>query len=250
MSLVSSSGWAPAWSSSRYCRQLAAIGAAGQEALESSSALIVGLGGLGSAVALYLAAAGVGRLVLIDVDRVERSNLNRQVLYGESDMGSFKVAAAAARLSDLNPEISVEGVVADARSGVLERLLDGVDVVVDCLDDWEDKLRLNEEAVRRGIPLVHAAVEGWQGHVMTIIARKGPCLACTFGSVKGRRCTSVVGAAVGVIGSIQAGEALKLLAGVGEPLVGRLIFVDLKSGTALGAEVARDPRCPVCSRLY
>lgn len=232
----------------RYLRQIAVWGEEAQEKLSSSSALVVGLGGLGSAAALYLAAAGVGKLVLVDHDRVEESDLNRQVLHWSRDVGKLKVESAAEKLRELNPEVEVKCIARRLESVecALE-LVRRADVVLDCLDNWPSRLVLNEACVKAGKPLVHAAVEGAAGWLTVVKPREGPCLSCIFPRFPpDKRAIPVLGPIPGVLGSAEALEALKLLTGYGEPLVGRLLYLDLNTGAADIVRVGRRPNCQVC----
>ena len=238
----------------RYHRQriLAEVGEAGQDRLERGSVAIVGLGGLGSPVALYLAAAGVGRLGLIDDQRVERSNLNRQILYEDGDVGRPKVEAAANRLRNLDATLRLDVRQESVRSANIAEVFGAYDLVVDGTDSFETKFLLNDAAVLLHKPLVHGAVLQWGGQVTTIIP-DGPCLRCLFaeppdpGDVLSCEEAGIMGAATGVIGSVQAEEALKLLLGVGSPLSGRIFQHDGLNGEARITTYPRDAECPVCS---
>ena len=229
----------------RYARQLGLIGVEGQERLAESTVLVAGVGGVGSAAALYLAAAGVGRLILVDRDAVEESNLNRQVLYEEGDVGRSKVRVAAERLRRLNPDIRVEPYELDVRSEAIEALVEEADVVLDCLDNWESRLRLDECAWRHAKPLVHGGVDGWSGVVTVVLPGSTPCLRCIAAGLGGgrRRSVSVVGVAAGLVGVLVAAEALKLLLGVGRVAAGKLLFVDLLSLAFEEVEVVYGDEC-------
>ena len=238
----------------RHHRQqiLPEVGEAGQERLRRASALIVGLGGLGSPVALYLAAAGVGRLGLIDDQVVELSNLHRQVLYGQADLGRPKAVAAAQRLRAIDPALNVTALRETLRPETAAARCAGYDVLIDGTDAFETKFLLNDVAVLLGRPLVHGAVLQWRGQVLTV--RPGdPCLRCLFreppapGAVPGCEEAGILGAVTGVIGSVQAEEAIKLMLGAGEVLSGRLFQHDGLRGATRVTAFARDPGCPVCS---
>jgi molybdopterin-synthase adenylyltransferase len=241
-------------SSHRHQRQtiLPEIGEAGQERLRRASALIVGLGGLGSPVALYLAGAGVGRLGLCDDQQVELSNLQRQVLYREADLNRPKVEAAAERLLALDPELTVVAIRDTVRPENAAAIGAGYDVVIDGTDAFETKFLLNDVAVLRRQALVHGAVLQWRGQALTV--RPGdPCLRCLFreppepAAVPTCEEAGILGAVTGVIGSVQAEEAIKVLLGAGEVLSGRIFQHDaLRAETRITA-FSRDPRCPVCS---
>ena len=233
-------------------RILAEVGEAGQQRLEHGSIAIIGLGGLGSPVALYLAAAGVGRLGLIDDQRVERSNLNRQILYGDGDVGHPKADAAAGRVRDLDPAIRLDVRQESVRAANVEAMFAAYDVVVDATDSFETKFLLNDAAVLLRKPLVHGAVLQWGGQVTTIVP-DGPCLRCLFleppdpADILSCEEAGIMGAATGVVGSVQAEEALKLLLEVGTPLSGRIFQHDGLNGEARITSFPRDPDCPVCS---
>ena len=209
----------------RYSRQLGILGLKGQEALARARVAVVGLGGLGSAVSLYLAAAGVGEMVLVDPDRVEVHNLNRQVLYEAADIGIPKAFLAARRLKALNPEVDVRPVTDGVSGGRVGEIVGDVDVIVDALDNWEARLALDEYAWERGIPLVHAAVDRWYGQLTVVKRGVTSCLAC-IAPRSPRRPSGVLGPAVGILGLLEAMEAIKILTGIGEPSYNRLIFVD------------------------
>jgi molybdopterin/thiamine biosynthesis adenylyltransferase len=238
----------------RYARHLSLpeVGLAGQERLARASVLLIGAGGLGSPVALYLVAAGVGRLTLVDGDRVEASNLQRQVLYGERTLGARKVVAARERLSDLNPLVELE--VHDERLVAANALalVTAHDVVVDGTDNFATRYLLSDACVLAGKPLVYGSIYRFEGQVTVFDARRGPCYRCLFPSPPppelAPSCAEggVLGVLPGIVGTLQATEALKLLLGVGEPLVGRLLAVDAL-GTHFGEyKVRKDPACPAC----
>lgn len=233
----------------RYERQLWHIGLEGQLRLRGSTALVTGLGGLGSVSAIYLAAAGVGRLILVDKDKVDESNLNRQVLYTPSDVGREKAIVASERIRFQNPDVKVEAYVLDVFSEEYEDLVKESNVIVDGMDGWEQRLRMNELAVRYSKPLVHAAAEAWYGQLMVVVPGETPCLSCVFTNAPKRRCSRVVGPVPGVLGLMQAVEALKLLTGIGTPVKGRLLVVDLKNMSFDFILLRRNPLCPVCGGL-
>jgi molybdopterin/thiamine biosynthesis adenylyltransferase len=211
----------------RYSRQLPMLGARGQIDLASSTVAVVGLGGLGSLVSYYLAAAGVGRLILVDGERVELSNLNRQILYGTSDVGEWKADVAARRLSELNPDIEVVPRREALSPDNVGRLLEGADVVVDGLDDWRARMILDNYTQETGKPLVHGAVDGFFGQMTVIVPGKTPCLACLAPRDLGHRgCRAALGAAVGLVAVLEALDTIKLVAKIGKPSIGRLLVID------------------------
>ncbi len=233
----------------RYSRQLPVLGEEGQRRVRRATILVAGLGGLGSAASLYLAYGGVGRLILVDRDRVEESNLNRQVLYGPGDIGREKALVAAERLREANPDVEVIPVVGDA-AGEARRFIGEVDVVVDALDNWDSRLELNRVAVEAGKPLVHAAVDEMQGQLMVVIPGVTACLECVFGGLRGKGASGrILGPVAGAMGAMEALEALKLVSGVGSPLAGRLLIADFASGSFDVVPVRRRPGCPVCGAL-
>jgi len=227
-------------------------GEQGQQALKNATVLVAGAGGLGSPVSIYLAVAGVGCIRIVDRDVPELSNLNRQILHGEADIGRAKVSSAADALARLNPDVRVEPH-RDTISG--ENVLDfaqGVDVIVDCMDNYPTRFLLNRAALEGGIPFVHGAIWGLEGRVTTIVPGRSPCLRClvpTSPDPPDPETFPVVGVAPGVIGCLQATEALKYLTGVGELLVGRLLLYDGERMEFSEVRLRRDPTCPDCSSL-
>jgi adenylyltransferase/sulfurtransferase len=238
----------------RYARQmlLPPVGAEGQRRLKGARVLVVGAGGLGSPVALYLAAAGVGTLGLVDDDRVDASNLHRQVLYGTADVGRPKLDAAARRLRDLNPHVRVEPHRARLTAANAAALVAGHDLVVDGTDNFAARYAVNDACVAAGVPNVYGSVHRFEGQVSVFAAPGGPCYRCLFpapppeGSVASCAEGGVLGVLPGLVGMLQAAEALKLLLGAGEPLVGRLLVVDALAMRFLPVAVARDPGCAAC----
>ena len=239
----------------RYRRQLL-IDGWGDEAqgkVAQSSVTVVGAGGLGSAALLYLAAAGVGRIRIIDSDELALSNLNRQVLYGDRYIDGKKAEHAAARLSELNPDIEVEALPTRLTAENIEQHLPAEGLLVDCLDNFETRFLLNRHAVKHGLPLVHAGVEGMYGQLTCVFPGETPCLECLFSSSKGSlhaalpREIPVLGAAVGTMGCLQALEALKIITGLGTTLRNRLLVFDGLHARFDEVEIKRDPRCAVCA---
>ena len=234
----------------RYARHLVLreVGGPGQQKLKAASALIVGAGGLGSPAALYLAAAGVGTLILADPDDVDRSNLQRQVLYAEDDVGRPKAEAAADRLAALNPHIFVAGYNGAFEPGNADELIEGVDLVLDGTDDFAVRYAVNAACVRHGKPLVSGAIGRWTGQVGVFGQR--PCYRCLVPQIPpdAETCAAVgvVGALAGVVGSMMALEALKLIVGAGRPLAGRLLIYDALAAETRTVKVGADPECPVC----
>ncbi|GJM09518.1 MAG: molybdopterin biosynthesis protein MoeB [Lysobacteraceae bacterium] len=245
-----------AFASGRYARQmiLPEMGVDGQRKLKASRAVIVGAGGLGSPVALYLAAAGVGQLVLIDDDRVEMSNLHRQILHAESRLGVHKVASASEVLTDVNSEISIHPLLERVSSKNVAGLIDQADVVVDCSDNLDTRYALNDACVAAQIPLVYGAIFRFEGQVSVFDSRNGPCYRCLFPEPPpaddAPNCAQagVLGVLPGVIGTLQATEAIKVLLGLGRPLVGRLLLFNAMNGGFREVKLRADSNCPACAR--
>lgn len=230
----------------RYARQIPVIGETGQARLGAAHIVVAGAGGLGSPIALYLAAAGIGHLTLVDCDTVAISNLNRQVLHGEADIGRPKVESAAESLRALNRSIRIEmkqEVIAEENAADLVGDADGI---VDAMDTYAARFVLNRVAHRKKIPLFHGAVRGFHGQATTCVPGRGPCLACLFPALPPGEVTPVLGATPGVIGCIQATEVIKYLIDEGELLVGRLLLWDGLAGRMEEVVVEPKPRCPVC----
>lgn len=238
----------------RYSRQflLPEIGPKGQESLKNSRVLIVGAGGIGSPAAYYLAAAGVGRIGIADPDQVEISNLNRQILHSNEGVGEAKAESAFKTLSKLNPDIEVLPIKNRINDENAENLLSPWDLVVDATDNFESKFLLNDRCVRLGKPLIHAGVTGWKGQVLTIFPGKTPCLRCIMDeppiAESALTCVEagILGSVAGIVGSIQATEAVKVLVGQGKSLTGRLLTVDGLNMRFRELKVNRSPNCPVC----
>ena len=232
------------------------IGEAGQRRISRSRVLVVGAGGLGCAVLPYLAGAGVGRITVVDDDRVERGNLQRQVLFGESSIGRLKAEAAAERLSDLNADIEIEAVPARLGTDRVGDFFEGHDVVIDGTDNYATKYLLADASVRFERPLVYGSVTGMDALVSVFDARHGPCLRCLFpeaptGWVPNCAEAGVLGPLVGITGTMQAAETIKLLAAPECPelaaMVGRLWTMDARTGESRVLKVARQSDCATCS---
>ncbi|KQW86381.1 HesA/MoeB/ThiF family protein [Brevundimonas sp. Root1279] len=235
----------------RYARHLvlAEIGGPGQQRLKAARVAIVGLGGVGSPAALYLAAAGVGALRLIDDDAVALSNLQRQILFTSDDLDRCKVQAAADRLDALNPHVEIEDAPERLTADNAAWLLEGCDLVLDGTDDFATRFAVSDACVAAGKPLVSGALGRWSGQVGVFSGR--PCYRCLVPEAPpdAETCArvGVVGALAGVVGAMAALEAIKLITGAGEPLAGRLLLYDGLAGTARTVRVAADPTCPACA---
>jgi sulfur-carrier protein adenylyltransferase/sulfurtransferase len=241
--------------SARYSRHLLIpeVGVAGQRRLLDARIFLIGAGGLGSPAALYLAAAGVGRLGIVDDDVVDESNLQRQVLHSTAVLGEPKVESAARRLRELNPDVDVVPYRERLTAENVDRILDeGWDVVVDGADNFPTRYLLNDASVWHDVPVVHGSIFRFDGQVTVFAPRSGPCYRCLFPQPPppelAPSCAEggVLGVLPGVVGSIQGSEALKLILNIGRPLVGRLLLYDALDGSFSEVAVRRDPACPVC----
>jgi len=239
----------------RYARHLILpeVGPAGQRKLKAARVLCVGAGGLGSPLALYLAAAGVGTLGLVDSDRVDASNLQRQILYGTSDVGRSKLVAAAARLSDMNPNVDVELHETRLTSRNALDILRDYDVVADGTDNFPTRYLVNDACVLLKKPNAHASIFRFEGQASVFWAEKGPCYRCLFpeppppGAVPSCAEGGVLGVLPGLLGVIQATEVIKLILGIGESLVGRLLVVDTLGMTFRTLKLRKNLACVVCA---
>lgn len=236
----------------RYCRQiiLPEVGGEGQKRLARARALLVGTGGLGSPAALYLAAAGVGTLVIVDDDDVDLSNLQRQILHFTPDLGKAKVLSAREKLLALNPGVKVLVKKTRFTPSNASRLLAGCDIVLDGSDNFETRYAVNAACLARKIPLVWGAVLRWEGQVMTVLPGKTACYQCLFPEppdpAMAQSCSNagIVGAVTGAVGSLMATEGLKVLLGKGTPLTGRLLMMDFLNMRFRERTVSRRSRCP------
>ena len=238
----------------RYRRQLIieGFGESSQLKLKQATVGVLGVGGLGSPATMYLAAAGVGRILLVDDQIPEMSNLNRQILHWLRDVSAsrLKVESASWKIKEMNEEVQVlercERVTIESISSVLGE----ADVILDCTDNFETRYALNSFCVERRKPFVHAGVEGMFGQITTIVPGETPCLKCLFPKPPPKKGElPILGAAAGVFGSMQTAEAIKLITGVGEPLKGQMVLGDLRTNVWERIEVKRKESCPVCSHL-
>lgn len=239
----------------RYSRHLLIpeVGTDGQARLLASKVLLIGAGGLGSPAALYLAAAGVGTIGIVDFDVVDLSNLQRQVLHTSDRVGDKKVESARRTLNALNPDVTVVAHEEMLVAGNVEGLIAGYDVIVDGTDTFETRYLLNDAAVAARIPVVHASVFRFEGQLTTFIPYEGPCYRCLYPSppppelAPGCSVAGVLGVVPGIMGLLQANEVLKLLLGIGTTLAGRLVLFDALETEFTELRLRRDPACPVCS---
>ncbi|MBI2093714.1 MAG: HesA/MoeB/ThiF family protein [Candidatus Omnitrophica bacterium] len=238
----------------RYSRQLVLpqVGVAGQKKLLDASVLVIGAGGLGSPAGLYLAAAGVGRLGIMDQDVVSTSNLHRQILHSVSDLGKAKSYSAKTRLASLNPDIEVQAIQERFCAQNAKKQVADYDLVLDGSDNFTTRYLVNDACVIAGVTLVHAGVVHLQGQLMTILPRQSACFRCVFpeppqaGQIPGCQQAGVLGSAAGVIGTLMAHEALKVLLGLGELLTNRLLIFDGQMSRFREVPLRRDPHCAVC----
>ena len=238
----------------RYSRHilLPQVGEEGQRALKDSRVLLVGAGGLGSPVALYLAAAGVGTLGLVDFDVVDLSNLHRQILHGSAGVGSSKIDSARDRLHDINPNVRIEPYETRFTSGNALEIARGYDLIVDGTDNFATRYLVNDTSVLLGMPNVYGSVYRFEGQASVFGTSDGPCYRCLFREpppphlVPSCADAGVLGVVPGLVGTIQATEAIKLLLGLGDTLVGRLLTIDLMTMAFRTIEIRKDPECPAC----
>jgi len=240
----------------RYSRHLniPSIGVSGQLRLKNASVLIIGCGGLGSAAAMYLAAAGVGRLGLVDSDVIELSNLQRQIMHGVAGLGQPKVFSAENRLNDINPNVNVEVFKERIISENVRKIIGDYPIVVDATDNFETRYLVNSVCVEKEIPFIYGAIFQFSGQMSVFDAKKGPCFQCVFNQLPtpevsaSNRGIGVVGALPGVIGSLQAIEAIKIVTEIGNSMVGRLLLFDGLEMTIREGNATKYPDCPICSQ--
>jgi molybdopterin-synthase adenylyltransferase len=230
----------------RYDRQIKLLGEAGQEKLKRAKVFIAGAGGLGSPISIYLTAAGIGSITLVDNDTVELSNLNRQVLHWEKDTGRYKVESAEEKLSQINSDIEIEAQNATLTEDNISNLVNDADLIIDAMDNYPVRYLLNRMALSKKIPFIHGAINGFHGQATTVLPGRSACLRCIFRKAPPPSKFPVIGVTPGIIGLVQANEAIKYLTEVGELLDGKLLLWDgLTSRTEI-LEVQRDPKCPEC----
>lgn len=233
---------------------LSGVGVAGQEKLLNSGVLLVGAGGLGSPVAFYLAAAGVGRMGLIDADTVGLSNLQRQILHTVPDLGRPKVISAGEKLQALNPDLILDlhQELFDVRTAA--DLVPNYDIVIDCTDNFHARYVINEACLRANRPFVYGGVLAWAGQMFMVLPGRGPCFRCIFRDDPPADAPStselgILGAVPGVIGALQASEAIRYILGVGELLAGRMLIYDALTASFCEVTLERDSECPSCGNM-
>jgi len=230
----------------RYSRQIRLFGEAGQEKLKRTSVFVAGAGGLGSIVSIYMAAAGFGKIRIVDCDSVDLSNLNRQILHASRDVGRDKSLSAYETLTGINPEITVEALVETISEDNIDRLLQGCDLIMDAMDNFPTRYLLNRAAFDREIPLFHGAISGYQGQATSIIPGKTACLRCIFPRAPPASIFPALGSTCGVIGSIQVTEAVKYVQGSRELLANRLLLWDGLSACMDEVACERNSGCMDC----
>jgi molybdopterin/thiamine biosynthesis adenylyltransferase len=238
---------------SRYERQITipGFGVEGQRKLKDASVFIAGVGGLGSISAYYLTAAGIGRLRIVDKDKVDTSNLNRQIIHWNRNIGEYKTDSAYAKLREFNPYGTIDAVRGEIREDTCEDLVGDCSIIVDAMDNMPARKILNSFSVRKGIPYIYGGVHQFDGMVSTFLPGKTPCLECVFpeaGGAPGAAPPSILGPVPGVVASIQAIEAVKLILGFEAPLAGRLLCFSGLDMTFREFKINKDPDCPVCGQ--
>jgi adenylyltransferase/sulfurtransferase len=232
--------------SRRYSRQITCIGEGGQERLKAAHIVLAGAGGLGCPAATYLAAAGAGHLTIIDSDQVDLTNLNRQFLHWEQDLGRDKVFSAREKLEAMNPDIAIRDICTEVTGENASSLIRHASVVIDALDNFPARYALNQAALTHRIPCIHGAVCGFDGHITTVIPGRTACLQCIFPEPPAGSEFPVIGTTAGIIGLMQAHEAIKFLTGTGTLLENRLLIWDGRDSSVSVLDLERDPACSAC----
>jgi molybdopterin/thiamine biosynthesis adenylyltransferase len=230
----------------RYERQIRIFGVDGQERLKNAKVFVAGAGGLGSAISIYLAAAGIGRIRIVDHEKIELSNLNRQILHCDEDVGREKAASAEEKLKKINPDVSLEAISETIEENNVLELVDDFDLIVDAMDNFHTRYLLNRTAIVKNIPFFHGAINGLYGQVTTIIPGKTACLRCIFPEPPPSMTFPVVGATCGVIGCIQVTEIVKHIVKMGSSLENRLLLWDGLNAKIDEIEIERNPCCEDC----
>ena len=230
----------------RYDRQIPLLGSDGQERIRDASVFIAGAGGLGSLSAIYLAAAGIGRIAVADFDTVDVSNLNRQILHWSGDVARLKIDSAREKLEKINPDVEIDAIPEKIDEDNISELVDGSDLIVDAMDNFRARYLLNKAAIARNIPLFHGAVHGFVGQVTTVIPGETACLRCIFPNNLPEGVFPIIGATCGVVASIQVTEVLKYISCTGTLAVNRLLFWNGADTTMSEIRVKRDSGCADC----
>jgi len=230
----------------RYKRQMMLFGEEGQERLKKAHIFIAGAGGLGSPVSIYLAVAGVGTITIIDMDVVDGTNLNRQILHYDRDIGRKKTASAEEKLQELNPDIIINAIDVMIDASNVKKLVGNSDGIVDAMDNYQTRYQLNDVAIAKQIPFFHGGIRGFYGQVTTIIPGTTPCLKCIFPKAPPTEEFPVVGVTAGIIGTIQSNEVIKYLTGTGDLLANRLFIWDGIQAHAEEICIERNPSCEAC----
>ncbi len=235
----------------RYNRQIMirGVGEEGQERLKKAKVVIAGGGGLSSTASIYLTAAGVGTIRIVDCDGIELSNLNRQILHWDEDIGRRKVISAAEKLKRLNPEVEIEAIDERITEANISQLVSGFDLIVDAMDNLPTRFLLNRVALDRNMPFFHGAVHGFEGRVMTIIPGKTACLKCVYRGLIPEEKFPVIGVTPAVIGCIQATEVIKYVVGIGKLLTNKLLAYDGLNMKFTEFKVTKNPDCEHCGHL-
>jgi molybdopterin-synthase adenylyltransferase len=233
----------------RYKRQMMLFGEDGQERLKKAHIFIAGAGGLGSPVSIYLAVAGVGIITIVDMDVVDGTNLNRQILHYDRDIGRKKTASAEEKLQQLNPDIIINTIDVKIDASNAKKLVGNADGIVDAMDNYPTRYHLNEVAIVKKIPFFHGGIRGFYGQATTIIPGTTPCLKCIFPNPPPREEFPVIGATAGIIGTIQSNEVIKYLTGTGDLLTNRLFIWDGMQSHAEEIRIERNPSCEACGGM-
>ncbi|PKM92754.1 MAG: adenylyltransferase [Elusimicrobia bacterium HGW-Elusimicrobia-4] len=234
----------------RYSRQIiiSGFGKSGQEKLKKATVFIAGAGGLSSSCSMYLAAAGVGHIKICDFDKTVLSNLNRQILHGESKIGINKAVSAKITLQKINQDIKIEAIEEKITENNVCRLVGNSQIIVDCMDNFPTRFILNKCSKIKKIPLVHGSILGLEGRLTFIKIPETPCLKCIYFYSPPKKIFPVLGAAPGIIGCLQAMETIKYIVGLGENIKGRLLIFDGKNMSFSETQILKNPKCPVCSK--
>lgn len=233
----------------RYDRQIRIIGMQGQRELLKTSVLVAGIGGLGCIASTYLVAAGIGKIIVVDKGKIEKSNLNRQILYTEEDIGKYKARVASKKLRKINSEIEIEGIVAEINEENVEELIKKADIIIDGLDNYKGRFLLNKACVKLNKIFIHGAVHGLFGQLMVIIPNRGPCLQCVIPKEPPQTdVIPILGVIPAIIASLEVLEAIKIITGKGEPTIGKMIFFDGETMKIHEIKVTKKEDCPICGK--